>query len=666
MSFSYRREVDGLRALAVLPVILFHAGFAHFRGGYVGVDVFFVISGYLITSILIEELARGEFSIVRFYERRARRILPALFLVMLVCLPIAAFLLLPQFELEFSKSVASVSVFASNILFWRESGYFATATELKPLIHTWSLAVEEQFYIFFPVFLFLIWKLGRSKALGFIALTLVASLAAAQWATSAAPLAAFYLLPSRAWELLIGACAAFYLSKRDPAAATWPRAVLEAGSWMGIAMLTYAVAFFDDTTPFPGIPALVPTLGTALIILCATSTTAAGRLLACRPLVAIGLVSYSAYLWHQPLFSFARHWSVEEPAPWIFGILGLAALGFAYLSWRFVETPARARGRFTRRQVFGFAAAGSVFFAATGVAGIGLKEPYERWWLSRQDDSVKVMYGLIKKSREESDVARHADGSHGDGECRFDVEHLDENVRRQINECRVRYGSGVLVVGDSHAVDVFGIALAGSKEPFIVGVTHPGCRPGSTDPGCPYDSVLEFTRQNPSDFGHAIYVQSGFYLLRSRFRQTGRKLFEELRVDQPVSDVIVDKEHIAAVHDFVLRLSGSVKVLWLGSRVEPYIPDAFMLKAGCKYPYSLRPNEANVFEELDRHIAKLVENDANIEFVSQNSLLDLQFPRDLMSCERKLWMDGDHFSAAGEIEFGSRINLVALARAGAK
>lgn len=158
---NYRREIDGLRALAVLPVILFHAGFETFSGGFVGVDVFFVISGYLITTIILSELEQGKFSIANFYERRARRILPALFFVLLVCIPFAWFWLLPSDMIDFSKSLVAVSVFASNIMFWRESGYFDTAAELKPLLHTWSLAVEEQYYVFFPLFLILFWKLGK-------------------------------------------------------------------------------------------------------------------------------------------------------------------------------------------------------------------------------------------------------------------------------------------------------------------------------------------------------------------------------------------------------------------------------------------------------------------------------------------------------------------------
>ena len=177
---KYRAEIDGLRALAVIPVILFHAGFDMFSGGFVGVDVFFVISGYLITTIIISEMAQKNFNIFNFYERRARRILPALFFVMLVCIPFAWLWMTPNELKDFGQSLFAVSTFTSNILFWRESGYFEIAAELKPLLHTWSLAVEEQYYIFFPVFLLLIWRLGLAWVIAILLLVLIISLAIAQ------------------------------------------------------------------------------------------------------------------------------------------------------------------------------------------------------------------------------------------------------------------------------------------------------------------------------------------------------------------------------------------------------------------------------------------------------------------------------------------------------
>jgi len=200
---TYRREIDGLRAFAVIPVILFHAGFQTFSGGFVGVDVFFVISGYLITSLILEEKQAGTFTLVGFYERRVRRILPALFLVMFACLPFV-WLWLPPLEMgSFSQSLVAVSGFASNVLFYLKSDYFETAAALKPLLHTWSLAVEEQYYLLFPIFLLLIWRLGKHWIVAVLAVVAIVSLALAQWGSLNHQAFTFFLLPTRGWELLV-------------------------------------------------------------------------------------------------------------------------------------------------------------------------------------------------------------------------------------------------------------------------------------------------------------------------------------------------------------------------------------------------------------------------------------------------------------------------------
>jgi peptidoglycan/LPS O-acetylase OafA/YrhL len=210
---NYRSEIDGLRAIAVLPVILFHAGFTIFSGGFVGVDIFFVISGYLITSIILHDLKNNKFSLINFYERRARRILPALFFVMFACLPFAWQWLLPEDMKRFSQSLVAVSFYASNFLFWITSNYFESASELKPLLHTWSLAVEEQYYLFFPLLLMFFWSYLK-KYTAFVLVSLaVISLIVAQIGSNVAPTANYFLLHSRAWELLIGALAAYYLTQ---------------------------------------------------------------------------------------------------------------------------------------------------------------------------------------------------------------------------------------------------------------------------------------------------------------------------------------------------------------------------------------------------------------------------------------------------------------------
>lgn len=364
---KYRAEIDGLRAVAVVPVILFHVGLKPFSGGFVGVDVFFVLSGYLITSIIVHELEEGRFSLLGFYERRARRILPALLLVAVICIPIAWHVLLPADMQDFSQSLVAVALFSSNFLFWSESGYFGGAAELKPLLHTWSLAVEEQFYILFPLLLMAAWRFGRQTAIIWIlVLVFAVSLGAAEWGAYNRPSATFYLLHSRAWELMIGAFAAFYLHKRHINTSIIVNNLL-AGA--GLAAILTAIFAFDHATPFPSLYALLPTLGTVLIILFALPGTWVHALLTRRIFVGIGLLSYSAYLWHQPLIAFYRHAvSLHIEIPAVLGILATVSV-LSYLSWRYVERPFRQRARFDRITIFRMAQASLILLAVFGLFG---------------------------------------------------------------------------------------------------------------------------------------------------------------------------------------------------------------------------------------------------------------------------------------------------------
>lgn len=359
--FIYRREIDGLRALAVVPVIFFHAGFSAFRGGFIGVDVFFVISGYLITSIILAEKQGGTFTLIRFYERRARRILPALFTVMFSCLPFAWVWLLPVDLTAFSQSLIAVSAFASNILFWRTSGYFESAAELKPLLHTWSLAVEEQYYLLFPIFLLLTWRLGKRWTISLLFIAAIISLAAAHWSSATHPAFAFFLLPTRGWEILVGAFMAFYLAQRTSPDHS------ETLSFIGLLLIAYAVFAFDRQIPFPSLYTLIPTIGAALIITFATEQTYVGRFLSSKFLVGMGLISYSAYLWHQPLFAFARHRNIEEPSRLLLVTLIFVTVGLAYLSWRYIETPFRNVQRVKPKSILLYGVFCSTFFVVVGV-----------------------------------------------------------------------------------------------------------------------------------------------------------------------------------------------------------------------------------------------------------------------------------------------------------
>jgi peptidoglycan/LPS O-acetylase OafA/YrhL len=364
---AYRPEVDGLRALAVVPVILFHAGFSLFAGGYVGVDVFFVISGYLIASIIVAEMRAGRFSFLTFFERRARRIIPALYAVLLVTLPLGWLFMLPDNFENFGQSLFATVGVSNNVLLWMTSGYWDLSNEFKPLLHTWSLGVEEQFYFVFPLVLLALVPRGTRVTMWVFAIAAVASLVLAQWFVMTKPLAAFFLLPMRAWELLLGAMFAVTRRPGEPHQVS-RGAMASALSWLGLGLILAPVFLYDARTPFPGLAALPPTVGALLVIMFASPANAVGRLLSLRWIVGIGLGSYSAYLWHQPLFAFIRLLSVEHPAIWVW-IAAIAATGvLAFLSWRFVEQPFRSRERFSRRAIFTLTIGAGALLGGAGLA----------------------------------------------------------------------------------------------------------------------------------------------------------------------------------------------------------------------------------------------------------------------------------------------------------
>jgi peptidoglycan/LPS O-acetylase OafA/YrhL len=464
----YRREIDGLRSVAVVPVILFHAGFEIFSGGFVGVDIFFVISGYLITSIIISEMENDKFNLLNFYERRARRILPALFFVVLCTIPFAFYSLPPDEFQGFSNSLIAVATFSSNIYFWLQSGYFDTAAELKPLLHTWSLAVEEQFYIFFPLFLMVAWSFGRQTTIWVLIATFLLSLGVSNWGAYNKPSATFYLLPTRAWELLIGAFAAFHLQRKVINYPLWVKNML---SSFGLVSIIFAIFFYDRETPFPSFYTLVPTVGTILIIIFANSGTLICSLLSLKSFVSVGLISYSLYLWHQPVFSIARSLYFEE-LTWVTMCgLVLLSLALSILSYHFVESPFRRNrfGAFAKRQaVFG---AGAV--TAVAIVSIGAFLHNEDFYYSRLSDVQRQHLSFL--SFKETDDFRSGYRKPG---CFYESDNYSFDFFDQ-DTCLKMSDShpNVLLMGDSHAAHFWNALREVFPEINVLQANASGCRP---------------------------------------------------------------------------------------------------------------------------------------------------------------------------------------------
>jgi peptidoglycan/LPS O-acetylase OafA/YrhL len=362
---KYRPDIDGLRAVAVIPVVLFHAGTPGFGGGYVGVDVFFVISGYLITSLIVSQQQAGKFSISWFYERRIRRIFPALFVVMLFCIIAGWAVVAPGEYKSLGGSVFATSVFLSNVLFWMRSGYFETSAEQQPLLHTWSLAVEEQFYLLFPMLMIL---LARKEEMIFRVIGLFAfvSFILSAILVFYYPVSTFYLSPFRAWELLLGSLLAINRPKLEVG-----HPLRNLCSAAGLVMILVPVIFYSKETIFPGISAAIPAIGAAMFVYAGqNSSCSINKMISSKPIVLVGQVSYSLYLWHFVFFTFGSYLSIGKLTTLqILLLIALSAVT-AVLSWRFVEQPVRqARlALFKGRLLFATAGFAVASFAIAGLA----------------------------------------------------------------------------------------------------------------------------------------------------------------------------------------------------------------------------------------------------------------------------------------------------------
>lgn len=457
-AIRYRPEIDGLRSFAILPILLLHCGIPGLRGGFIGVDVFFVISGYLITAIITREIAEQRFSLAGFYRRRVVRILPALAMMTAVALILGGCLLLPHPLRDLGRSVAATSAFGSNIYFYATSDYFAAASDMKPLIHTWSLAVEEQFYLFYPPLLLALQRLQRKTLVKVLAGIAILSFVIGGWLAGNAATAGFFLLPARIWELLLGGLVA--LGAYPRLAPGILRSTLCALALAGIVVCAMVTG---GGWPFPVPFAVPPAVGTAFLLAYASGTGTA-RLLSMRPLRAIGLISYSLYLWHRPIIAFyllGRGVTLS----WFdsFFLLG-ASFAAATASYWLVERPALKRWRGGGLAPLGWAGLGIVLFAAAGML------------VAANADRIRPLPPEIAK------VAGYLGFEASEaGEAQFGTDRcfVIPTGKAYDPGCLVpaRDRTNILLVGDSHAAQLSGAMRLRVRPAHLLQATAAGCRP---------------------------------------------------------------------------------------------------------------------------------------------------------------------------------------------
>lgn len=602
----YRPDIDGLRAVAIVVVVAYHLGVGFTKGGYVGVDVFFVISGFLISGIIAKEAGASRFSFTHFYDRRIRRLFPALFAVLAAsCLIAIAVLFPPELE-SFGTSLAAATLFSANILFFRQSGYFAEGIDALPLIHTWSLAVEEQFYLLFPLVFLPLLRLHRATMLATLWAGAVLSFALSLVLMDGSPEAAFYLLPARAWELLVGALLALGGVPRieSRAARQW----IGAG---GLLAILIAAGAFNRNVSFPGWPALVPCLGAAAIVHSGREgDTFVYRLLSRRGFVFVGLISYSLYVWHMPMIvfyklEFGKYLSnVDKLA------LGAASFGVAVLSWRYVERPFRFGGWLSRPRHLFVAAAGCMA-AALAVAsvfvqqrGLDFRYPPEIRRLAsfRYDQSAPMREGTCFISRSVAET--HA----LDPACLK----LDPGKKN------------VLLVGDSHAAHLWAGLAAEMPEVHVLQATASGCAPVMRDRGA------------------------------ARCRAVMDRVFEDFLPVQRVDGIIVaanwserDLPDLIPTLRALARLTGRVTVIGPGPTYTDNLPRLLTRSAAKGDPAIVERERDRGRVAIDRAFARALDG----EPVTYVSILSALCPHD--TCVTRddagdpLQFDYGHFTAEG-------------------
>ncbi|PKH70109.1 O-antigen acetylase [Stenotrophomonas sp. Betaine-02u-21] len=458
---KYRPDIDGLRSLAIAPVVLYHAGVPAFTGGFVGVDVFFVISGYLITSILAREISEGRYSLASFYERRIRRIFPALLLVIAFTLAAAPLFLLPSEFINLGRDAIASLLFVANINFWLQTGYFAADAESRPLLHMWSLGVEEQFYVFAPLLLYVIFRYIPKLKFAAVGFAFIFSLAACVYFTPSMPGASFYLLPTRAWELLAGSMLALQAFDQRKMSSS-ERSVLAPNilGCLGLVLVVAPVFLYSKMTVFPGVAAIAPVVGAALLIYSGESSSV-GRLLSVRPMVGLGLISFSLYLWHWPLVVIFRNagWLDDSIGK---GVVIALSLALAWLTTKYVEAPTRNRERFTPRGL------------ASAVGGVAVVLV-----------GLSIFYSSLNgcPARFSSEVVAY-DKARNDRSPDRERCHFDPGLPSLDQACVLGAGDATLAVwGDSHGVE---LAKAISEAGYSVQeLTYSSCPPALYRPSPP-------------------------------------------------------------------------------------------------------------------------------------------------------------------------------------
>jgi peptidoglycan/LPS O-acetylase OafA/YrhL len=633
-AIAYRPDIDGLRAISVLAVILFHARVPGFAGGYVGVDVFFVISGYLITQILVAHTEHGVTRRLRdFYVRRCRRILPALLVMLVATAPLACWLFPPGDLASFGRQLAATAVFLGNLAMLRGTGYFDLQTPLDPLAHLWSIGVEEQFYVVFPLVLIASGK-SSGRRIAILCGAAVASFALCVWGSYAHPTPNFFLAPTRAWELLLGSLVALGVGR-----SLRHHRLANAFAAAALVALAACLIAYDRSTPYPGLYALVPCASAAILLATGGgSPSRVSRWLGARPLVFTGLISYSLYLWHVPVLGLAKYYHIRPFEPQELALVLCSIYLLAALSWRYVEAPIRGRAVLRSDARFlAVAGAATVAIASLGAllwgsGGLpGRLDATEAKLVATDDRYFQDAHDCVRSPR---DVAA---GSL----CSFGPQ---ASARAQ-----------VVVWGDSHAITLFPAyeQIASARGVRVRAAVHPACRP-LLGVASPLDKPIR--RQQCAEFNRAALaaidaIDPALVILNAYW------MYPDLRLETS-EDASSAPTSFAAAFERTLRELGSKrKICVVGDvpKLDYDSPSGALLVAARRRgldPTFLAPSRSDALlrlRELDGYFADLGERHG-FAFVDPTATLCAESKCALLTPDgRPVYRDDNHLAVGGAL-----------------
>jgi len=640
MKLVYRPEIDGLRAIAVGAVILYHAqitifGVQPFKGGFIGVDIFFVISGYLITSIILKELlTTGLFSFKYFYERRIRRILPALLFVMLISLPFAWMVLLPTSFLDFSKSILYSLGFSSNFYFhYSGQQYGAENGLLKPFLHTWSLSVEEQYYVLFPVVLLVSFKYFRKYLVHILVVGFIISLGIAEWTSRNYPSISFYFIHTRMWELIAGSILAYFEITLGYRSKNQTLNLLLPG--IGLFLIGHSILFFNDEMFHPSFYTLSPVIGVCLIIWFANRDELITKLLSTKLFVGIGLISYSLYLWHYPIFAFNRITFFTNANPLMEIFLMSSLLIISISSYLFVEKPFRNRN-FSVTKIF------KIIFLIFGVLTLFLSYSiYKNGKLNKNNINLEKV--------KSSPLYRAS--------CKFSSSNSDflNDVffKKEFLECKKKYDKFILILGDSHSIDLYNaVSKISKKDEFIIGLNKRGCRPSNKSANnCHYNNALKFIKKFNRNIKYIFFTHKGSYFL-TNFHASSKKNLSDSRLRKLPLDMV---QFNSTINYLKLVTKINPKLIFIGPHLEPNIELNYKsITNFLNKKINFIDNTNYDLKKVDREL-KNVTKINNIKYLSKIDILDYNFNKDFIVDGNFTFSDTDHWSEFGELYFGKRL-----------